>query len=166
MQFEKVLIKEMKGIFGDDRKRIAHALNVTKHAKLFLKEERGNVDVVIPAAILHDIGILEAEKKHGSSAGPYQEQEGPPIARSIMEKLSIDESTIDEVCNIIGNHHSPGKVDTLNFKILYDADWLVNLSDEYDCQDKKKLSRIINRVFLTDSGKAMAKKIYLKNKAL
>jgi HD superfamily phosphodiesterase len=156
----------MKGIFGDDRKRIAHTLNVTRHAKLLLKKESGSVDVVIPAAILHDIGILEAENKHGSSAGPYQEQEGPPIARSIMGKLGIDEGTIDEVCSIVGNHHSPGKVDTLNFKILYDADWLVNLSDEHDCQDKEKLSRIINKVFLTDSGKKMAKKIYLKDKAL
>jgi HD superfamily phosphodiesterase len=161
MQFEKALIKEMKGIFGDDMKRVTHALNVTKHAKLLLKEERGNVDVVIPAAILHDTGIPEAEKKYGSSAGPYQEQEGPPVARGIMEKLGIAEGTINEVCNIIGNHHSPGKVDTLNFKILYDADWLVNLSDEYDCQDKEKLSRIISRVFLTDSGKKMARNIYL-----
>jgi len=38
------------------------------------------------------------------------------IARSIMEKLGIKESIIEDVCNIIGNHHSPGKIDTLNFK--------------------------------------------------
>jgi hypothetical protein len=81
-----------------------------------------------------------------------------------MEKLGIDESNIEEVCTIIGNHHSPGRIDTLNFKILYDADWLVNLSDEYDCQDKEKLSRVIDKIFLTDSGRRMAIKIYLNNK--
>jgi len=43
IQFEKVLIKEMKGIFGEDRKRIAHALNLTKHAYLLLKEESGKI---------------------------------------------------------------------------------------------------------------------------
>ena len=46
--------------------------------------------VVRAAAVLHDIGIREAERKHGSSAGKYQEVEGPPIARRILEKLSVD----------------------------------------------------------------------------
>ena len=151
----------MKGVFGDDGKRIDHAINVTKYAKLLLREEAGNEEVVIAAAVLHDIGIHEAERKYGSTSGPHQEKEGPPIARSIMEKLGIKEGIIEDVCNIIGNHHSPGKIDTLNFKILYDADWLVNLSDEYEFQDKEKLSRIIDKIFLTDSGKKIARKIYL-----
>ena len=81
-----------------------------------------------------------------------------------MKELGIDESIIKEVCSIIGNHHSPGKINTLNFKVLHDADWLVNLSDEYDCSDKEKLLRIINKIFLTSSGKKMAKKIYLDSK--
>lgn len=160
MTLEKALINEMKAVFGDDGKRIEHALNVTQYARLLLKEETGDQEVVIPAAILHDIGIHEAERKYGSAAGLHQEKEGPTIARNIMEKLSIDESIIEEVCSIVGNHHSPGKIDTLNFKILYDADWLVNLSDEYNCQNKEKLSRIIEKIFLTDTGKKLAKKIY------
>ena len=58
-------------------------------------------------------------------------------------------------------HHSPGKINTQNFKILYDADWLVNLRDEYDIQDRNKLASIIDRVFLTRSGKALAREVYL-----
>jgi len=164
MIIEKALIKEMKGVFGSDGKRIEHALNVTQYAKLLLKEESGNPEIVIPAAILHDIGIHEAERKHGSTTGLYQEQEGPPIARSIMKKLGIDEGIIEEVCTIIGNHHSPGRINTLNFKILYDADWQVNLYDEYDYQNKEKLSKIIDKIFFTHSGKEMAKRIYLDDK--
>ena len=160
---DAAMINEMKAVFGKDTKRIEHALNVTHYAKLLLTEESGNPEVVIPAALLHDIGIHEAEKKYGSSAGPYQEKEGPPIARRLMEKLGIDEGVIEEVCNIIRNHHSPGKVDTLNFKILYDADWLVNLTDEYNCQDKEKLSRVIDKIFLTHSAKKMAEKIHLRD---
>ena len=37
--------------------------------------------MVLSAAYLHDIGIKEAERKYQSSAAPYQEQEGPAIAR-------------------------------------------------------------------------------------
>ena len=164
MMSEEALINEMRAVFGDDEKRIGHALKVTHYAKHLLEEEEGKQEVVITAAILHDIGIHEAERKYGSSAGPHQEKEGPPIARNILKKLGIDEKTIEEVCSIVENHHSSGKIHTLNFKILCDADWLVNLSDEYDCQNKEKLSRIIEKIFLTATGKKMAKKIYLYDK--
>ena len=56
---------------------------------------------------------------------------------------------------------SPGKMDTLNFKILTDADWLVNLRDEYDITDKEKLKKLISRIFRTDTGKRIAEEIYL-----
>ena len=48
-----------------------------------------------------------------------------------------------------------------NFKVLYDADWLVNLKDEVDTSDKERLKTMIDKVFLTDAGKKLAKKIYL-----
>ena len=78
-----------------------------------------------------------------------------------MEKLQIKKDVIDEVCQIIAHHHSPGKVNTLNFGVLYDADWLVNLKDEFDTSDREKLDKIIEKVFLTESGKELARKVYL-----
>jgi hypothetical protein len=42
-----------------------------------------------------------------------------------------------------------------------DADWLVNLRDECDTEDRNKLPGIIEKLFLTASGKAMAREIYL-----
>lgn len=53
------------------------------------------------------------------------------------------------------------RLDSKNFVIVYDADCLVNLRDEYDIQDRDKLSNIIDKLFLTQSGKALAKEIYL-----
>jgi len=73
----------------------------------------------------------------------------------------IDNKIIDEVCDIIASHHSPGEIDTLNFKILWDADWLVNLGDEYNIKNKKKLEKVINKIFLTRTGKDLGKSIYL-----
>src|SRR3989338_4760816 len=99
--------------------------------------------------------------KKKSAAGNSQEIEGPPIARSIMEKLQLKKDVIDEVCQIIAHHHSPGKVDTLNFRVLYDADWLVNLKDEFDTSDREKLDKTIEKVFLTESGRELARKVYL-----
>lgn len=40
--------------------------------------------------------------------------------------------------------------------MLYNGDWIVNLGDEYDIRDTKKLGAIIEKVFLTESGKRLA----------
>lgn len=155
------LIQAMEAYFDRDAKRISHAHRVAGYAEKLLKQEGGDYPIVIAAALLHDIGIHVAERKYGSTSGKYQEKEGPPIARHILSGLRFKPDQIEEVCEIIAHHHSPGKVNTRNFKILYDADWLVNLRDEYDVRDKDKLRQIIEKVFLTPSGKALAEELYL-----
>ena len=120
------IIKEMQAYFGADQKRINHALKVTQYAEELLAKGAGDYDVVIAAAVLHDIGIHEAEGKYNSNAGQYQEIEGPPIARGILEKLGATSALIEEVCEIIAHHHHPGVVQTKNFQILYEADYRVN----------------------------------------
>lgn len=158
---KELLIYEMEKYFGQDQKRINHAKKVLSFAEQLLEKENADSLVVIASAILHDIGIHKAEEKYKSSSGNYQEMEGPPIARGIMEKLHFKKEVIDEVCLIIANHHSPGKIDTVNFRALYDADWLVNLKDEFGSKDKESLSRVIEKVFLTKSGKELARQIYI-----
>ncbi|TAN59146.1 HD domain-containing protein [bacterium] len=157
---KELLILEMEKYFGPDQKRINHAKKVLGFAEQLLEKENADPLVVIAASVLHDIGIHKAEEKYKSSAGNYQEIEGPPIARGIMEKLHLKNEVIEEVCEIIAHHHSPGEVNTLNFRVLYDSDWLVNLKDEFDAQDKERLDRIIEKVFLTNTGKDLARRIY------
>lgn len=161
VRLKKLLKKCMEDYFGTDTKRINHAKKVTAFTEEILKKEKADYDVVIASAILHDVGIKEAERKYNLSSGKLQEKEGPPIARKILTKLGFPEDFIKEVCDIIAHHHSPGKINTNNFKILYDSDRLVNLRDECDLQDKKKLSKIIERGFLTKTGKELARKTYL-----
>ncbi len=151
----------MRAYFGSDQRRIDHALRVAGFAEEILKSEKGDRLVVIATAILHDIGIREAERKFASSAGNLQEQEGPPVAREILTGLGLAEAVIDEVCEIIGSHHSPGEVDTDNFRIIWDADWLVNLGDEFDLTDSDKTRGMIAKIFQTVTGKGLAERIYL-----
>ncbi len=155
------LDKAMVEYNAGDTCRIDHAHKVTGYAKELREKEGGDYLIVAAAGLLHDIGIHQAEAKHGSASGKFQEIEGPPIAREIMTKLDFTPEQIDEVCDIVGNHHSPGKINTVNFKCLYDADWLVNLHDDFNITDKQKLTGIIDNVMLTASGKARAGEIYL-----
>ena len=123
---------EMKLYFKTDFKRISHATRVARYAERIGKAEgKGNMAVILSAAYLHDIGIHEAERKHNSTAPKYQEQEGPPIARSIMEKLCAPEELIKEICDIIGHHHHPASKETENFKAVYDADIIANIEDNH-----------------------------------
>lgn len=161
LELKQSIAREMEAYFGDDPRRINHAHKVTGYVEQLLKTEGGDHTVVISAGLLHDIGIHQAEKKYGSTAGKYQEIEGPPIAREILTRLALPPDQVEEICEIIAHHHSPGKINTANFKILYDADWLVNLRDEYDVSDKTRLERVIGKLFLTQGGRSLAQKIYL-----
>jgi hypothetical protein len=150
------LIAEMKRVFGTDERRIRHALAVLEGAEELLRTEAGDPLVVRAAAILHDIGILEAERKHGSAAGRFQEMEGPPIARHILADLGLGVGVIDHVCRIVGNHHSARDIDTPEFRILWDADWLVNLPGEFPSLDPAALKAVIDRTFKTPAGRSRA----------
>jgi HD superfamily phosphodiesterase/DNA-directed RNA polymerase subunit RPC12/RpoP len=164
LNLKQKLLIELENYFGDDKKRINHAKKVLGFAEELLKKEKADAHIVITAAILHDVGIKKAEEKYGTSSGSLQEKEGPGIAREILAKFSLIKEDVDQICEIIAHHHSPGKINSQNFKVLYDADWLVNLKDEVDTKDKDKLEKIIDRIFLTKTGKKMAKSIYLGDK--
>lgn len=155
---------EMKKYFKRDFKRIGHATRVARHAEAIAATEGGDLAVILAAAYLHDIGIHEAKRKHGSTAGKYQEIEGPPIARNIMETLGIAEPMTAEVCEIIGHHHHPKDSETLNFQVLYDADLIANIEDNQKEAPSKRdrLAKIIENGFFTQSGKKRAEELFLQ----
>jgi hypothetical protein len=158
------IIHEMKAVFGDDEGRIGHALQVLDYAETILRSEPGSSRIVCAAAILHDIGIHEAERKHGSSAGRFQEIEGPPIAREILERLGLDADDVDHVCRIVGSHHSAGDIDTPEFRIIWDADWLVNLAGPASEMDADALANKIRTIFRTSAGRALALELFVPDR--
>ncbi len=155
---------EMKKYFKQDFKRIGHATRVARYAERIGKQEMGNMAVVLTASYLHDIGIHEAERKYNSTAPKYQEKEGPPIARDILTKLGAKKELIDEVCDIVGHHHHPRADETVNFKAVYDADRITNLEEKHKEKpfNKEKLGRVIEKSFLTESGKKEVIRVLFK----
>lgn len=159
------LIEEMKKVFGQDRQRIGHALEVLDYAERILQGEPGDPGdplVVKASAVLHDIGIQEAERKHGSAGGRYQEIEGPPIARAILAKFEIDADRVEHICRIIAHHHSVGDVDSPEFRIIWDADRLANIPAECPGSDPAKLAKHVKRCFRTQTGRELAGRIQLR----
>ncbi len=118
--------------------RISHAHRATEYAEKLLKRKRGDYLIVIGTSVFRDIGIHQA--------------------RRILTRLGFEQNQVEEICEIIAHHHSPVKIVTNNFRILYDADLLVNLREEYDIQDRDKMSNIVDKMFLTQGSKTLSKK--------
>lgn len=154
---------EMKRYFHTDFKRIGHATRVARHAERIGKSEKGNLAVILAVAYLHDIGVREAERKYKSTAPKYREKEGSDIARSIMTKLGAKEELIDEVCDIVGHHHHHGPGESLNFKVVYDADLIATLEEKQKENpiDIEALSIDIDKNLLTESGRQTAREVLL-----
>ena len=149
---KEALVRAMEDYFDGDARRVQHAKRVMTHAERILAEEEGaDPNVVLAAAVLHDIGIKNAEERHGTSAARHQETEGPPVARDILLRLEYPEPFIEEVCDIIGHHHHPREQETPNFKVVYDADLLTNTEEARSAQSGEAAQQAADG-FLTAAG--------------
>lgn len=151
----------MEDHLGADARRIAHARQVAAYARELLDYIDADPTVTLAAAYLHDIGIPEAERRYGSCAGPHQEKLGPPVAREILERLGASAPLIETVCAMIGKHHTPGGVDSPEFRILWDADALVNLGEVVPGKSPEQVRAILDRSLVTEPGYRRALALYL-----
>lgn len=156
------VIGAMIGYYAGDILRINHFLKVYALAKSIGECEGLPEDVQLVleiAAITHDIGIKPSEEKYGSAAGPYQEQEGPPVARRLLEELKIEQTTIERVCYLISRHHTYTEIDGLDYQILIEADFLVNLH-EGGC-DISTARSVREKLFRTTAGLRYLERMFL-----
>lgn len=155
------VISKMIAYLSKDVRRINHALKVYGFVKAISEVEIINEEklkILEIAAILHDIGIKESERKYNSSSGKYQEIEGPPIAREVLKDFNLDSKLIDRICYLIGNHHTYSKIDDIDFQILVEADFLVNIFE--DNLSDKVINSIKEKYFKTPSGISFLESMY------
>jgi HD superfamily phosphodiesterase len=155
------IIEKMITYFGTDVRRINHALKVYGFASCMARREGltpEEIQVVDIAAVLHDIGIHEAERKHHSSGGKYQELEGPAIAKELLSDVGLESATIDRICFIIGHHHSYQKIDGPDFQLLVEADFLVNIYE--DEMPKHAIESVRDKYFASKTGLLLLNSLY------
>lgn len=157
------IINEMISYYAGDVRRINHFLKVFSFAKSIGELESLEDDtqyILEIAAIMHDIGIKVSEKKYNSSAGNYQEIEGPPVAKKILTKLNFDENLIDRICFLIGHHHTYNNIDGIDYQILIESDFLVNIyEDEIEVTQVKTIK---DKYFKTKAGIEFLTNMYFK----
>jgi hypothetical protein len=156
------VIKKFIEYYEGDNLRVNHALKVYGFAASIGALEGLEEDELLCleiAAVLHDIGIKLSEIKYNSAAGNYQELEGPPEARKLLEEFRLDEKLVERVCYLIGHHHSYSYIDGLDFQILIEADFLVNIFENN--LKGEAIQPLKNKYFKTDSGKMYFDTLYI-----
>ena len=115
--------------------------------------------VLETAALVHDIGIRNARRQYGRSDGKLQEAIGPGEAETLLRGLGdYSEAQIERVMYLVGHHHTYTNVEGLDWQILIEADFLVNL---YEFADRYKgILTAEERIFRTQSGKKLLHSIF------
>ncbi len=116
---------------GKKKDFVKHTKWVVKSMEMLLKKERGDEDILIPAAILHDTGWskvpLSLQKiMRGSKAKKALElhlKYCPPIAKEILSSLKYDKAKIKEIIGVMLAHKFKNPRN-LNKRLLIDADTL------------------------------------------
>lgn len=143
-------------------RRVHHFLKVYSFAK-FIAEAEGvdehTMFIIETVALMHDIGIRPSIIKYGSSAGNYQEQEGPLPARIILEEIGYEEEDIQRICYLIAHHHTYTEIDGIDYQILVEADFLVNIYE--DLHNPEMVSSIKEKIFQTEQGTKFLEDMYL-----
>ncbi len=115
----------------------SHTLDVLELAFRLLSGEGGERNIIIPAAILHDVGWSEVPEKIRLEArsptrdirlARIHELEGLKIAKNLLDKASNKDLPVVEILKIIDGHDTRKEAISLNDKILRDADKLSRYS--------------------------------------
>ena len=146
--------------FGDDVRRINHFLKVYGYAKMIGECE--NLDdsmqeILEVTAVLHDVGIKE--QKYNSSAGHYQQLEGPPVAKKILDELGYPDDFVERVMYLIAHHHTYTNIDGMDYQILVEADFLVNADEDRLSSDA--IENFKEKIFKTTTGIVVLENNYL-----
>ncbi len=148
-------------LYSGDAKRIQHFCKVHSYAKLIGESE--NLDsrslfILEAAALTHDIGIHTCEEKYGSCGGKLQEKEGPAIAAKLLSELGFDDDVSERVQFLIAHHHTYDNIDSADYQMLVEADFLVNIME--DGLSKEAALSAYNKIFRTECGKKICRDMF------
>ena len=148
-------------LYRGDAKRIQHFCKVHSYAKLIAETENVNkkcLFILEAAALTHDIGIHICEEKYGDCNGKLQEKEGPVIAEKLLRELGFEDDVSERVQYLIAHHHTYDNIDGIDYQILVEADFLVNILE--DSLSKEAALDACHNIFKTECGRKICKGMF------
>lgn len=120
MKITKIVEKMLKG--RDPAHDFQHILRVYKNAEIIGRSEGSDMEVLLPAVLLHDIVVYPK----GSAKSSRSSDESADLAKNILENYGYSQDRISKICYCIRTHSYSKKVvpASLEGRILQDADRL------------------------------------------
>lgn len=145
-----------------DARRVNHLLKVYGFAKTIGECEgvdASTQEILEIAALTHDIGIRNSERKYGSCSGEHQQIEGPLEAEQMLVALGAERALIDRVCWLIAHHHTYTDIQGLDYQILVEADFLTNAFE--DEMPRQAIKNVREKLFRTQTGIRLLNALYI-----
>ena len=155
------LYAKMIEYYSGDPKRIQHFTKVHSYARLIGQLEHLSDDtqnILEIAALVHDIGIKISELKYGNCNGKNQEKEGKAEAEKLLTELGYPQEVIERVSYLVGHHHSYDQIEGIDYQILVEADFIVNMYE--DAEAEENCRKVCKRIFKTESGTRIFKEMF------
>lgn len=115
-------------------------------------------DTLEIAAVIHDIACPLCREKYGRADGSLQERESEALLRPFLAEFALERGMLERIVYLVTHHHTVTGVEGADYRILLEADFLVNASEQK--LSKAAITRAAETFFATRSGKALLKSIY------
>ena len=98
-------------------------------------------------------------EKYGNCNGSHQEVEGPPIALEMLPACGYTRGQTERICYLIGHHHTYTNINGIDYQILVEADFLVNIFESGMTHEAAE--KVYENIFRTKTGKQLLKDLFL-----
>ena len=112
---------------------------------------------------MHDIACPACRKKYGNANGKYQELESPPLVEKFFEGTPVERRMAERISWLVAHHHTYTNVDGLDYRILLEADFLVNAGE--GGLSRAAIETMRQNVFRTETGIRLLDSVYLRDGA-
>jgi hypothetical protein len=147
------LILAVKEELAEAPARLTRAVAVYQHARDLVLKEGGDPRIILAAALLLGMGTPEFAAPQDSGT------ESVSRARRILQRIGLDESTVDRVCQVVDSCRRGRELDTDEFRVVWDAATLANLSAEKLHGRPQKRRDDIEDSLKTEAGKGKARSL-------
>ena len=147
--------------YRGDSHQIQHFAKVHTYSRLIGTLEGLDEETMITlemAALVHDVGIKAGMEKYGRGNGKIQEELGPAIAEELLTGLGVDPDRVARISYLVGHHHTYTNVEGMDYRILLEADFLVNLHEEKEPMEG--IRKAYEEIFRTEAGKKIVKTMF------
>ena len=138
------VIAKMIAYSDGNKHDIAHFLKVYTYARMIGEMENlteRKQEILEIAAVIHDIACPVCRVKYGNT-----------------KDVEIDDEMKERINYLVSHHHTYTNVDGLDYRILLEADFLVNADESEMSENAVETAR--ERVFETNTGKKLLTSIY------